>query len=42
MQNHSILQKYNKIIKRAKQIKDQDKLQLKFFDKQISIKINKI
>ena len=34
-----ILNKYNKIIKRAKQLKKQDDIQIKFFDKKINVKI---
>ena len=34
-----LLKKYNKIIKRAKQLKKQDDIQIKFFDKQLYVKI---
>ena len=34
-----LLKKYNKIIKRAKQLKKQDDIQIKFFDKQLDVKI---
>ena len=34
-----LLQKYNKIIKRAKQLEKQDHIQIKFFDKQVDVKI---
>ena len=34
-----ILKKYNKIIKRAKQLEKKDDIQIKFFDKKINVKI---
>ena len=34
-----LLQKYNKIIKRAHQLEKQDNIQIRFFDKQIDVKI---
>ena len=36
-----LLKKYNKIIKRAKQLKKQDDIQIKFFDKQLDVKIKR-
>ena len=33
-----LLKKYKKIIKRAKELKTKDNIQIKFFDKQVSIK----
>ena len=34
-----LLKKYNKIIKRAKELEKNDDIQIKFFDKQVNVKI---
>ena len=37
-----IISKSNKILKKSNLVKEEDKLSIKFFDKSIGVKINKI